>query len=147
MIWQNTNLTQLIYVSAQTSKNSAMDLIDIQEVASKNNKLNSVTGLLLYKEETFMQLIEGPSEEVRSLFKKIETDHRHKNIVKIIEEPIAKRSFQNWSMAVRELPKNIQLPHGIADFSDPNLIEAGNDSRGLIAVDILNGFKNDLAYA
>ena len=147
MIWQNTNLTQLIYVSAQTSKNSAMDLIDIQEVASKNNKLNSVTGLLLYKEETFMQLIEGPSEEVRSLFKKIETDHRHKNIVKIIEEPIAKRSFKNWSMAVRELPKNIQLPHGIADFSDPNLIEAGNDSRGLIAVDILNGFKNDLAYA
>jgi hypothetical protein len=79
---------------------------------SKNqNSSKNVTGLLLYNDGTFVQVLEGESSVVHSLFSKIENDGRHNQITIMMNRQIDKRlfnSYQTSSVAfgdLRELNK------------------------------------------
>ncbi|MBK5215059.1 MAG: BLUF domain-containing protein [Flavobacteriaceae bacterium] len=58
-----------------------------------NNTLKNITGVLIYKEGTFIQILEGKAPALNNLFKKIQTDVRHNNITKILDRMNAKRLF------------------------------------------------------
>ena len=67
----------LVYVSSAVKLFSDEELVQLLEASRENNSKIGVTGMLLYKEGNFMQLIEGPEESVRSLHAKISIDPRH----------------------------------------------------------------------
>jgi hypothetical protein len=58
---------------------------------------------LLYKDRNFMQVLEGPEEEVRKLVEIIRADARHAGFIKLLDRAIEKREFSEWSMAFRNL--------------------------------------------
>ncbi len=63
---------------------------------------NDITGMLLYLEGKFIQVLEGRKDAVLSLFDKIKKDLRHERIRTIIEGMPDKRVFKNWSMGFKK---------------------------------------------
>ena len=93
------SLVHLIYSSAATRQMSVGDVSDLLETARRNNKKLSVTGILLYVDGSFFQVLEGEEAVVMTLFERIGKDPRHTSVTSIICEPIAQRTFGEWTMA------------------------------------------------
>ncbi|OOQ59354.1 BLUF domain-containing protein [Mucilaginibacter pedocola] len=91
-------MKNLLYVSTSRTLLGDEILMEILEVSRRNNKLHNITGVLLYCEGSFIQVLEGDDDEVDTIFEKIERDNRHKNVIVMMNEPIEKRNFPNWAM-------------------------------------------------
>jgi hypothetical protein len=91
-------LCHLIYASSADSKMGGAELRAILDQARVVNSQLDVTGILLHSEGSYFQVLEGDSEVIDSLYTKIAHDQRHANVVLIVREPIASRSFADWSM-------------------------------------------------
>lgn len=90
---------ELIYYSTASPDLSINDILNILGNSRDFNSKNEITGCLLYHNNEFVQLIEGEEEAVKKLYAKIENDKRHSNLIIVIQDNIAGRSFKNWSMA------------------------------------------------
>ncbi len=103
-----------------------MSDIDLQQLlvdARENNKKENITGQLLYKDQHFIQLLEGEEEIVERMFKKICKDPRHIKVKRISNMDVALRSHNNWSMGFKNLDKtNDQILEGF----DPSKLSDGN---------------------
>ncbi|WP_262966060.1 BLUF domain-containing protein [Methylobacter psychrophilus] len=93
-----TQLIHLIYSSAAAYKFSEDDLIDLLTKARQYNGNTDVTGMLLYTEGSFFQILEGEESVVDALFAKISKDKRHTKAVTIMRKTIPNRSFGEWTM-------------------------------------------------
>ena len=62
------------------------------------NKKNNITGALICRDDIYLQLLEGPKNEVNFTFQKILEDDRHLEIVILLKEYCNKRIFPEWSM-------------------------------------------------
>lgn len=96
-------LYRLVYFSSSPKPLSADALRDILQKARQSNEKTGITGMLLYKDGNFIQLLEGDEASVRETFKRIEADPRHRNIVVVFEEAVDQRIFSGWSMGCREV--------------------------------------------
>lgn len=91
-------MIQLIYGSAATVAFSDEDLRDLLAIARRNNSEVGVSGMLLYHEGSFLQVLEGPEEAVMMLFHKIEKDERHDNVKLLLRTEPENPSFGEWKM-------------------------------------------------
>ena len=112
-------LFELIYTSESQAQNKARDVSDILASSERNNAVNSVTGLLLFDGERYIQILEGERASVGNLFTVISADPRHYNLELLHKGEIAGRSFETWCMAYEELPKGLleELAENMAVFS------------------------------
>ena len=100
---QSAPLFQLTYVSTQTRDMGAADLIGMLNQAQIANDQKGITGLLLHREDSFFQIIEGDQESVEALFKKIESDSRHTRVEVMFRGASVGREFPDWKMGFLEL--------------------------------------------
>ncbi len=91
-------LEQLVYISALSPHVDDECLKDVLAESTTNNRANHVTGILLYVNGSFLQVLEGESSTIAKLFEKIRQDPRHKNVREILQVEIEQREFANWSM-------------------------------------------------
>jgi hypothetical protein len=91
-------LYQLIYVSSATRPIGDSELAQILRGSRRHNLARGVTGMLLYHESLFLQVLEGPKQEVLRLYARIERDARHVNARVLHRGEIDERSFRSWSM-------------------------------------------------
>ena len=96
-------LYELIYTSSACEGFSDNNLFEILTRSKLNNTELGITGMLISHKGSFVQILEGEKETVLHLYKKIKTDHRHKNVSIFYQGPIEQRSFENWSMAGKVL--------------------------------------------
>ncbi len=96
-------LIHLIYCSAASKPFSREDLAELLTKARRNNEQCGVTGMLLYTEGSFFQILEGEPETVDALFETIAEDERHTDLTRIIREPIVDRSFGDWTMGYADI--------------------------------------------
>jgi hypothetical protein len=113
-------LFTLIYVSVATTDMTADDLLALLEQSRTFNKENGLTGLLLYKERFFIQVLEGEESIIDSLFERIKVDTRHFNVLLILKKPIIARNFEEWAMGFK-VP-NLDKLKQISGFSDYMLL-------------------------
>ena len=92
-----SQLKRVVYVSEKTDA-SDTTLKDIIASSQKNNPEEGVTGCLLSGSSSFLQLLEGPSDFIDTLYSKISKDNRHENVMTLCEEKIDERLFLSWSM-------------------------------------------------
>lgn len=92
-------LYELIYVSLATREMSLPDLAALLTECRDNNRRYNITGLLVYHNREFMQLLEGRKEDVLNLYDLIVRDERHQQVHLMWEGAIAQRSFADWRMA------------------------------------------------
>ena len=89
-------------------------LDELLDQARKLNHTRSITGMLLYSDGSFFQVLEGLSEQVEETFHSISADQRHSNIRLLFKEEIPNRSFHDWSMGFQRMsPAEISQISGI----------------------------------
>lgn len=91
-------LSQLIYTSQAIPGLTHVALQDIAVTAARFNSLVGISGLLVFDEGCFLQVLEGDDAAIVPLYQHIKRDVRHLNVVKLIHEPINKRRFAKWGM-------------------------------------------------
>jgi hypothetical protein len=96
-------MISVTYVSSATRPFPTAYLAQLLEVWRVNNAAREVTGLLLFKDGNFMQVIEGEEPNVRGLYEKLQLEPRHTGMLKLLEEKISTRVFQDWSMGFKNL--------------------------------------------
>lgn len=78
-------------------------LRELAETSAKNNAEKEITGLLILAGESFLQVLEGPVDEVNELYLKISKDSRHGSLRLLTYEQIVSGLFTDWSMHVVDL--------------------------------------------
>lgn len=110
-------LAHLIYASTAVDRFGEPELVALLCRAREANARVGVTGMLLYVDGSFFQVLEGEPDAVERQFAKIAADPRHSGIVTIIKEPIAKRSFGEWTMGFAAMsPEECGRVAGLNDF-------------------------------
>ncbi len=96
-------LYRIIYLSSGLKDLTSSDVKEILVKAKENNRDKNITGVLLYLDKNFIQVLEGEKEDIIKLYQKISLDYRHKNIIKVIEGNIDYRQFDKWDMGFIEI--------------------------------------------
>jgi hypothetical protein len=91
-------LIHCIYASTAASIFSESDIPALLEHARAANGERAITGMLLYIEGGFFQVLEGEVAAVDEVYGRITRDPRHYEITLIVREPIAARDFSEWTM-------------------------------------------------
>jgi hypothetical protein len=131
------NLYQIIYVSTAKTLLDETQLIELLAQARSNNKKHNITGMLLYKEGSFMQALEGELKEVTQLFVNILNDPSHSGIIELVNEPISKRDFPDWEMGFRNIPSG--AIDGFTDFFNKKYSDKIAPGKAKL---LLSNFKN-----
>lgn len=112
-------LIHIAYASKATQAFDPRALAQLMQRASSANERLGLTGFLLYDNRHFFQLLEGPPAVVDQTFRKIVADERHGEIVCILNEPLAARQFDEWSMSFMAMtPGELGAIDGLQDVFD-----------------------------
>lgn len=137
---------RIIYLSSGVKIFSDEEINDLLKISRENNQKNGITGLLLYSDGNFMQILEGEKEAVESTYNKILNDTRHRNVILITNESIKQRNFSEWKMGY-----SIVDPEFLNKHPEINPFELKKPSKidTIITTFIdtfLNSFRNKVLY-
>jgi hypothetical protein len=137
-----------MYMSIASEAMSIEQLDEILRESKTWNKSHNLTGFLAYVEGKekgmnscrFIQVLEGPEEEVVGIFRSIENDYRHMYVTVIKEGPIQKRHFGSWEMGFEKinLDTNVDL-QGFFDL-DPEALADDGDIENNMLLDFMKVF-------
>ncbi|MDX2011570.1 MAG: BLUF domain-containing protein [Myxococcaceae bacterium] len=96
-------LTQLCYASVASAPLPPPALQQLLDKARANNERDGITGLLLYGNGHFVQVLEGDDTNVSALYARILKDSRHRQVFELYREPVTTRDFRTWTMAFDHL--------------------------------------------
>ena len=87
------------YISRFASGLSPLDIDQIVETSQTNNPDRNVTGMLMASGELFYQLLEGPKDQIDTLYARIYEDPRHEQIL-LLESEVGdfERICPDWAM-------------------------------------------------
>lgn len=120
-------LFRIVYVSTAQPGLTDSDIESLINVAQSNNDERFITGYLVHNGQNFMQLLEGPFNEVDEIYGRILRDRRHTGIVRIQAEWAETRVFPNWSMNYFRVDRHGSVGSMISRGADSvdSLMEAG----------------------
>ena len=115
-------LHRIIYLSSVSKDLTNEEVHNLLLLSKINNKKNNISGLLLFIDGNFIQVLEGDKDTINDLFQKIEKDTRHKNVTKVIEDTIESRQFENWDMGFSVInSKDLREEHDFKNFDFDNI--------------------------
>jgi hypothetical protein len=114
----------LIYSSHAAPGFKEEELTSLLVQARERNKDYLVTGLLLYFDGKFIQLIEGEKQTIKQLYNNIINDKRHSGISLLKEGDSETRYFPDWSMGYRTVqPTELREEDGFKDLNSPDIFQ------------------------
>jgi hypothetical protein len=133
-------LAQIAYMSDRNSDCTQTEIKDILSSCKKNNPTLEITGVLLYSDSKFIQMVEGESKTIIGLYDKIKLDSRHHNVRMISYRSIKEKSFPSWHMGARKIVGS--LVDFETDISEEektvfNNILNGKEENGAKVLDLL----------
>jgi hypothetical protein len=134
----------LTYVSSATTPLSALDLRGLLETCVRNNEGVGVTGMLLYKDGNFMQVLEGEEQRVRHMHRKLARDPRHRGLITLLQGETPEREFPTWSMGFRDLSAGTASREGYNEFLNLPLTGQEFQSDPTKAQKLLLTFKESM---
>jgi len=131
-------LSHLVYVSKASEPMSDEDLAALLEQARTRNARNDVTGMLLYKDGRFIQLLEGHEEHVQKIFDSIQRDERHYDVQLLWFRYVQYREFPDWTMGFQNVdqldPATLEgyTPFLDRDIRYENFLENSTDVHAML---------------
>ena len=107
---------QIIYISAATEPFEDEAITELLKLARTNNGKRDISGLLVFHEGSFIQVLEGAKGAVKATFAKICSDPRHRDVQVLWEGPVEERSFESWSMGYKPTRSINDVPEGFHPF-------------------------------
>jgi hypothetical protein len=123
---------QIIYGSTETRAFTSLELAELLRKARINNAGLGITGMLLYHDRSFMQILEGDKEKVDALFDKIQRDSRHGGVTVFCRSQSVQREFGEWSMAFHA-PTDDEIA-GVGGFKDVYAVAPGEFQSSKVRV-------------
>ncbi|MEG3126019.1 BLUF domain-containing protein [Sphingomonas sp. GB1N7] len=121
MVEEENPMLRLLYISTARNPHDQIEVENILRVSRRNNLSANVTGLLMAGGKRFLQVLEGPEENVKATYDRICLDPRHFAAVALNRQICDERLFPGWSMGY-------QPPgHGCIDARLVALIEPISD--------------------
>lgn len=136
-------MISLVYVSAATHSFTPAELETLLEKSRVNNTRDGVSGVLLYRDGDFLQVLEGPEEAVRRTYERISRDPRHGRVIVLDDSEITERNFGAWSMGFRRV-SSTDVAEGYVNFFDRKADLSGVVNTGGEVFRYLQSFR-DLA--
>lgn len=99
----------LLYISTVSRDLDVSSIKSILKHAVESNMRSHISGFLLFRNNNFIQLLEGDEQVVTSTYQRIITDSRHDNIIVLLREQISQRNFYGYQSAFKSFDN-------IADF-------------------------------
>jgi hypothetical protein len=136
-------MIQLIYTSKATRPFATSDLAELLAKSRRNNMARGLSGMLLYHQGSFIQLLEGEPLDVLATYRKIEADPRHHSVQLLMQLSIKDRTFPDWTMGFAQ-PDRLSdfdptgLNHFFAESFSPQMFAAS----GTLAKKILLEFRD-----
>ena len=131
---------QLVYVSAATEHFGAAELGELLDKARIKNSELGISGVLLFRDNSFFQVLEGHQESVQSLYDRIRQDPRHDQTLVLSERTLSDRNFGAWAMGfVNDQFEVDQLPGFVDFFRDRTFVNLQGDTDRIAR--ILDGFS------
>ena len=111
--------------------------------ASRRNAAAMLSGSLLYVNDSFVQVLEGPARAVEQTFEAICCDFRHDDVKLIDLVPIKERIFSEWNMAFLGIDSDTKVKtrddlEEIRFLVGVNAREAVSQMRQLLKADLVN---------
>lgn len=137
---------QVVYASLADHDFSDDELAALLHGAVRNNARMNLTGLLLYANGSFLQVLEGDEATVDALMERIRADPRHHSIEYLLRSTIRYREFSQWHMGFKRVQADdaVACPQYAAFFEDgfdPAVIGA----RPGASLDILKALASHMA--
>lgn len=130
-------LQQLIYGSAAVIDSNELELPRILLSARRRNAILGVTGMLLYHEGSFLQVLEGEEKTVETLFERIAGDPRHRRLMVLLRRAIDAPQFSDWSMGFVDVSG---VAGGLPGYSDYVRARSDSTRAGSVAAQLLRQF-------
>ncbi len=138
----------LVHTSLATNPFSEEELVRLLEKSRSNNKGLAISGMLLYLQGKFIQVLEGEREAVIKLYERIRHDPRHRKVVTVVEGESPNRIFQNWSMGFKHLTQtDFYQQSGFLEMDDFFAHQQKEENKRLVLI-FLELFykKNNVDY-
>ncbi|QHS57201.1 BLUF domain-containing protein [Mucilaginibacter sp. 14171R-50] len=134
-------MKNIVYLSTAVKLLHENQLFDILHNSRQHNAAVGISGVLLYADGNFIQVIEGKDSVIDALYARIQADQRHTNIIKLIDEPIAEKNFSEWLMgfAVTDITKAEKLLGYLKSVADLDL----NKRNSSVVAAIKNFIENN----
>ena len=97
------SMIQMAYLSSTPVLLGHDAIAEILVRSRINNERAGITGLLVYRDGSVLQFLEGEPDAVRSLFTRISSDPRHRGVIRLYEKEITQRDFPEWTMGFSAL--------------------------------------------
>ncbi|RYD55818.1 MAG: BLUF domain-containing protein [Sphingobacteriales bacterium] len=131
----------LVYNSKAAPLLTEQTLKNILAVSRENNTKAGITGILLYHNNHFIQVLEGEKEKVLSIYQKIALDGRHSLVLKKIEGYEPERTFAEWSMGFKSVSaKEYEEAEGYLDLPTDGLSQETAANSGSPVLILLRKF-------
>ncbi len=103
-------LCKLLYTSNRADASGDHEQIArIARGSARRNAEQGITGSLVYVEDSFIQVLEGPQDAVERVFENICCDFRHREIKLIDLVSVQARQFAEWHMGLLASSQNDPL--------------------------------------
>jgi len=90
---------RLVYSSEAAADLTPAELEGMLAESRLRNKAHGISGVLVFVDGAFLQVLEGERNDVLDLMGRIERDPRHRSVKVFYEQDIDERAFPTWSMA------------------------------------------------
>ena len=87
------------YVSTARKGLLDSDIEDLMNYIKLRNDFLDITGILIYSEGNFFQILEGQKDVISLVFEKIKRDTRHYNIIKMLDKEINRKTFSEFNFS------------------------------------------------
>ena len=94
----SAGMKRIIYKSRAKPWVSAEHLAEVLKTSRRNNAEHGLSGLLVYTNGYFLQVLEGLEQQVDHRYAIIQADQRHSHCQMICEELIFEPDFGVWNM-------------------------------------------------
>jgi len=139
----------VIYFSKAIRIMQEKDLHVLLKQSREWNVGHQLTGMLVYIRGNalsvdpgrFMQVLEGPQQNVEYMFNLIKQDARHHRVTPIKYEPIKKRNFPDWQMGFKSVDTadTHQVFDGYFELND-EFLGSADSKRSSLALNFLRSF-------
>ena len=134
-------MIHLVYASKATREMDTEALLSMLNQARDRNNRQNLTGMLLYANHCFFQVLEGDVKDVEEVYASIVEDSRNINNTLILKKVIDRREFPNWTMGFQQLgEEECEAIKGYTDFLHYKMGKKELESSDLV-VHLLYQFK------
>lgn len=102
---------QLVYISRAHDGICYSDIQEILESSRQYNQKHNLTGLLVYKDDHFLQILEGDQEFVQEAFSEFTKDRRSQLVGVLAESKSEHRIFSRWPLAFHDADLDRNMPN------------------------------------